>query len=100
MAVPVKIFLGIGLLVAVYFMARSFVDRKVDKVAESIVSYLESQEAFNPLMAVELTWQKHVNDGQFLAFLFDRALIDMLEDGIIVKTNQGRYFIRTRGITR
>lgn len=87
-------------MVAVYFMARSFVDRKIDRVAESIFSYLESQEAFNPLMAVELTSHKHVKDGQFLAFLLDRALIYMLEDGIIVKTNQGRYFIRTRGITR
>lgn len=94
MAESVQIFLAFGFMVAMYFVSRSIVARKLQKVSESIIKELESKEALDPFSAVELPYSKPDLFRLGMRDYSYKALEYMINEDVIVRTAQGKYYLK------
>ena len=77
-----------------YLVSRSIAARKLQKVSEFIIKELESQQAFDPVTAVELPYSKPSLIRLGMRDYNYKALEYMLNEQVIVKTAQGKYFLK------
>lgn len=94
MAESVQIFLAFGFMVAMYFVSRSLIARKLQKVSESIIKELEAQEAFDPFSAAPLAYSKPNLIRLGTRDYHYQALEFMINEDVIGKTSTGKYFLK------
>lgn len=94
MSESTQILLAFGFMLAMYLVSRSIAARKLQKVSEFIIKELESQQAFDPVTAVELPYSKPSLIRLGMRDYNYKALEYMLSEEVIVKTAQGRYFLK------
>lgn len=96
MSETLQIVLGVCVLVAVFVLTRYIVARKFQRASWSIVRQLEAKGAMDPASAVDLPYRAPSMLRIGLRDYYGKSLDYMVREGIIGKTETGRYYLRIR----
>ena len=94
MSETLNIILGACLLAAVFVLTRYIVAWKFQQASRSIIRQLEAKGAMNPASAVDLPYRTPNSLRIGLRDYHAKSLECMVGEGIIGKTETGRYYLR------
>ena len=92
----VQIIFGILFLIIVFIVTRIGIARKVRRTTTLIIKDLERREAFDPGSAAELPYAKQQYFRIGLRDYRPKALEALVQEGIVGKTENGRYYLLKR----
>jgi hypothetical protein len=91
-----QILLGILFLIAVYVLTRFGEAWRIRRASLFIIRDLEKRKAFDPEGAAELLYAKKDLFRMGMRDFKPRALESLVHDGILGKTESGRYYLKKR----
>jgi hypothetical protein len=89
-----KLVLAIGILVATYMFTRQVMAWRMGRAAGKIVDDLRDQRAFDDTSAVRLPYAEQSWAKFGLRDYDGKALQGLVAVGIVIKTDDGRYFLK------
>lgn len=93
-AIPIA--LSVCLLVAVFVLTRYFIAWKFQQASRSVIGELEAKGAMNTASAVDLPYRSPNPLRIGLRDYHAKSLEYMVSEGVIGKTETGRYYLRIR----
>ena len=96
MSEPFQIVLGFLFLVALFLLTRWLMVLKIRSTCHGIIKELENRKAFSSDTAVFLTYDRPHLFNIGLRDYRPKALEALVQSGVIIKTETGRYYLAHR----
>jgi len=94
MSETTQIVLGVIFLIVVYVLTRFGIASRMKKTAELIIRDIKRQDAIDPASAVDLPYKKpsffHIGMRDY----GHKALESLVHEGIVGKTEDGKYYLK------
>jgi hypothetical protein len=96
MSETAQIILGLLFLAVVFVLTRLGIALRIRRACQRIIRDLENQNAVDPESAVGLAYERRSLLHMGVRDFRPKALEAMIQDGVVVRTEAGRYYLRRR----
>jgi hypothetical protein len=98
MSEPVQIILGLLVLAGIFVMTRYVIGWQVKRATGRIIGDLQTQEALDPITAVDLPYVKENPLRMGMRNYYAKAMEFMVAEGVVGKTGSGKYYLSVQGL--